>query len=94
SPIIARFMPGRKARLLEMNEDNFYSSYWAAIRRTGLRELPPQTCRHFYFSSLTAAGVQGGIIAETGGHASYLTTMKNYVRIPLADKLNAVNQIE
>lgn len=77
-----------------MNEDNFYEQYWSVIDRTKLRELPPQTCRHYYFSSMTAAGVQGGIIAEAGGHKSFLTTMKNYVRIPLEDKLNAVDLIE
>ena len=93
-PIIEQLMKGKKKRLLEMNEDNFYAKYWDVIKRTGARELPPHTCRHFYFTSMTAAGVQGGIIAETGGHANYSTTMKNYVRIPLADKINAVNQIE
>lgn len=93
-PIIETFMSERKVKLMEMKEDRFYESYWAMVARTGIRELPPQTCRHYYFSSMTAAGVQGGVIAETGGHASFLTTMKNYVRIPLADKLKAVNTIE
>lgn len=92
-PVIARMMTGRKNKLLEMNEDNFYERYWQMVERTGVRHLPPQTCRHYYFSELTAAGVQGGIIAETGGHASYLTTIKNYVRISLSDKVSAVNLI-
>lgn len=93
-PVIASLIPSRRKKLLEMNEDNFYAKYWEVIERTGARQLPPHTCRHYYFSSMTAAGVQGGLIAETGGHASFLTTMKNYVRIPLADKINAVNQIK
>lgn len=99
-PIAARILPvirffydlhGRK--LLEMNEDTFYQNYWDTIDRLQLRPLPPQTGRHYYFTTLTAAGVQAGIITETGGHASYLTTMKNYVRIPLEDKLAAVDKI-
>lgn len=93
-PLIKEIIPTKRNRLLEMNEDTFYAKYWEMISRTGVRELPPQTCRHFYFSAMTAAGIQGGIIAEAGGHASYLTTMKNYVRIPLADKLAAVNAIK
>lgn len=93
-PLIEKIIPSRRNKLLEMNEDNFYAKYWQTISRTGVRELPPQTCRHFYFSAMTAAGIQGGVIAEAGGHASYLTTMKNYVRIPLADKLAAVNAIK
>lgn len=92
-PVITALMTGKKAKLLEMNEDNFYDQYWDTIHRTGLRELPPHTCRHYFFSRMTAQGVQGGIIAEVGGHANYLTTLKNYVRVPLKDKLKAVNSI-
>lgn len=92
-PVIKTFYEARRKKLLEMNEDNFYEKYWDMVERLGLRHLPPQTARHYYFSSMTAAGIQAGIITETGGHASYLTTMKNYVRIPMADKLAAVDQI-
>lgn len=92
-PVIARFYEHRKYKLLEISEDSFYQQYDEMIKRLGLRDLPPQTARHYYFSMLTAAGIQAGIITETGGHASYLTTMKNYVRIPLADKLAAVDKI-
>lgn len=92
-PLIEKIMSRRKRKLLEMNEDTFYDSYWEVIDRTGLRRLPPHTCRHFFFSRMTSAGVQGGIIAEVGGHANYLTTLKNYVRIPLADKISSVNKI-
>lgn len=92
-PIIESIIPKRRKKLLEMNEDNFYAAYWEVIARTGLRELPPHTCRHYFFSRMTSEGVQGGIIAEVGGHANYLTTLKNYVRIPIADKLAAVNRI-
>lgn len=93
-PIVRLFYDGHTERLLEMGENQFYEQYWDMVARLGLRRLPPQTCRHYYFSQLTAAGVQAGIITETGGHASYLTTMKNYVRISLEDKLDAVNKIK
>lgn len=94
-PVVATMMAGRKRKLLEMNEDNFYAAYWDVIdRRLALRHLVPHTCRHYYFTALTAAGVQGGIIAEVGGHADYSTTMKNYVSIPLKDKIRAVNKIK
>lgn len=92
-PVIERFYNHRRELLLEICEDSFRAYYWQTIDRLGLRRLPPQTGRHYYFTALTAAGVQPGIITETGGHASYLTTMKNYVNIPLSDKLAAVDQI-
>jgi len=93
-PVIRIFYDAHTERLLELGENEFYKQYWDMIDRLQLRRLPPQTCRHYYFSQLTAAGVQAGIITETGGHASYLTTMKNYVRISLEDKLDAVNKIK
>lgn len=93
-PIVRLFYDGHKERLCEIYENEWYRQYWEAVERIGLRKLPPQTCRHYYFSQLTAAGVQAGIITETGGHASYMTTMKNYVRISLDDKLAAVNKIK
>lgn len=92
-PVIRFFYDLHCRKLLEMNEDTFYENYWDTIDRLQLRRLPPQTGRHYYFTTLTAAGVQAGIITETGGHTSYLTTMKNYVRIPLEDKLAAVDKI-
>lgn len=93
-PIIERFYQTNAMRLFECAENYFYDQYWQMVERTGIRKFPPQTCRHYYFTQLTAAGIQAGIIAETGGHASFLTTMKNYVRIPLEDKLAAVNKIK
>lgn len=92
-PIVKRFYEHRKKRLCEMNRDNWYDAYHEATARMGIPDYPPQTCRHWYFTTLTAKGIQPGIIAETGGHSSYLTTMKNYVRIPLSDKLAAADSL-
>ena len=78
---------------MDASEGKFYAAYWEMVERTGIRKLPPHTCRHYFFSRMTAAGVQGGIIAEVGGHANYMITVQNYVRIPLESKLEAVNAI-
>ena len=68
----------------------FYERYYAALEKIGVRKLPPKTCRHTFFSLLTAMGVQEGLITEIGGHADYNTTMKNYVSISIDEKRNAV----
>jgi integrase len=92
-PIVREvYMRGRK-KLLEMNEDNFYNQYWETINRVGARELPPQTCRHTFFSRMASAGVAGAVVAKAGGHTNYNTTYKNYINIPLSDKLDGVNKI-
>lgn len=92
-PLIAALVLQNKIKLLEISEPKFYTLYNETLSRLNLPPLPFHTCRHYFFSRLTAAGVQGGLIAEVGGHASYLTTLKNYVRIPIADKVDAVNKI-
>lgn len=92
-PIVRRMYFKNKRKLLEMNEDNFYDQYWETLERAEIRALPPQTCRHTYFSDMSAAGVSPAIIAAAGGHADYDTTYKNYVNIPLTELLNAVNKI-
>lgn len=92
-PLIKQMMLGKKDLLLDANVRQFYAAYWEMVERTGIRKLPPHTCRHYFFSRMTAAGVQGGIIAEVGGHANYMITVQNYVRIPLESKLEAVNAI-
>ena len=91
--IISNITTWHSVKLLEMNRDNFYSAYKETVARCGARPLPPQTCRHWFFTQLTAAGVQPGVIAETGGHSSYQTTMENYVRTPLSAKLAAVDTL-
>ena len=37
--------------------------------------------------------MQTGVITEAGGHANFNTTLKNYVRIPIEDNIDAVNKI-
>lgn len=92
-PLIATLILQNKTKLLEIPEQRFYTMYTETLKRLDLTPLPFHTCRHYFFSRLTAAGVQGGLIAEVGGHASYMTTLKNYVRISIEDKVDAVNKI-
>lgn len=91
--IIMDLAATRYHKLMDMGRDTFYLSYKETVARCGARPLPPQTCRHWFFTQLTTAGVQPGVIAETGGHASYQTTMDNYVRTPLTAKLAAVSAL-
>lgn len=91
-PVVQHFYNNCKKKLLEMNEDNFYKSYWETIDRLNISHLPPHTCRHTYFTALASAGVQPGIITAAGGHRSYDVTLQ-YTHVPLRDLLNAVNKI-
>lgn len=92
-PLIAELCLKNKKYLCEISRRAFMLRYWQIIDKLKVRHYPPHTCRHYFFSRMTAAGIQGGIIAEVGGHTDYATTVKNYVRISLSDKLEAVNKI-
>lgn len=91
-PIVEYWADKNKRKLLEMNEDNFYSQYWDTLERLKVRHMPPHCCRHTYFTRLAEAGVQPAIITAAGGHKDYSVTL-GYTHIPLADKVDAVNKI-
>lgn len=90
--IVQHFYSKGKKKLLEMNEDRWYTRYHETVERLGLQKLTPQACRHTYFSELARAGVQPGIITAVGGHTTYQTTL-GYTHIPLEDLRAAVNKI-
>lgn len=91
-PIVTKFYNKNKTKLLEMTESTFYDKYHTYTQELGIRDLPPHCCRHTYFTRLASEGVQPAVITESGGHKDLSTTMQ-YIHIPLADKLNAVNKI-
>lgn len=92
-PIVRTMYDRCDVKLLEMSEDTFRKAYWAKIDSLGIRHLPPQICRHTYFSLLTAAGIAPGIITKTGGHTDYRTTLKHYVKLSIKDKYDALNNV-
>lgn len=92
-PIVKYFYNAGKSKLVHRNIDNFYAEYWGTIDRLKIRHLPPQTCRHTYFTMLAQSNVHPALIAAMGGHAQYETAIDNYNRLPLADKIAAVNKI-
>lgn len=93
APIVEYFYNAGKTKLVHRNLWGFYDDYKATLKRLGIRDLPPQTCRHTYFTMLAQNNVHPALIAAMGGHAQYETAIDNYNRLPLADKIAAVNKI-
>ena len=91
--IVKLFYGKGKKKLVEKNIWGFYDEYWATIDRLGIRHLPPQTCRHTYFTMMAQRNVHPALIASMGGHAQYETAIDNYNRLPLKEKLDAVNKL-
>jgi integrase len=92
-PIVKHFYDKGKTKLVHRNIWGFYDEYWETLDRLKIRHLPPQTCRHTYFTMLAQNNVHPALIAAMGGHAQYETAIDNYNRLPLADKIAAVNKI-
>lgn len=93
-PVISALMTDIE-HLMTIDKTTFYDSYKAIFSRCGLRDvLVPHSLRHTFFTRLAAdSTISGAVISAAGGHARYSTTVDNYVHIPLADKLAAVNKM-
>lgn len=92
-PVLRVLIPKQQKKLLEMNEDNFYSTYWETIDRLQVSHLTPHSCRHTYFTMMADKQVPPALIAEAGGHADFDTTYKNYVHTPIEKLVEAVDKI-
>lgn len=92
-PIVQKFLQHSKRKLVERNLDGFYDDYWETIQRLEIKNYPPQTCRHTYFTLLAERKVHPSLIAAMGGHAQYQTAIDNYNRLPLQSKIDAANTL-
>ena len=92
-PVVQALMQGKRKKLLEMNEDNWYKAYWDTIDRLKLRRLNPHCCRHTWFTRMAAAGVPPALIAEAGGHADINVAYKNYIHTPTKELIAAAEKI-
>lgn len=93
-PVIEYFIAFGGDYIMTMDKTTFYDNYRAVFDRCGLRkELTPHSCRHTFFTRLASKGVIApAVIAATGGHKKYSTTVDNYVHIPLSEKLAAAEE--
>ena len=92
-PIVQTLMGGKRRKLLEMNEENWYKAYWETIDRLKLRRLNPHCCRHTWFTRMASAGVPPALIAEAGGHADINVAYKNYIHTPTKELIAAAEKI-
>ena len=81
--------PGKK--VLNMNHDNFYKEFKAALERCGCRELPPYSCRHTTATALAMGNnVAATVIQRVMRHTKFSTTQR-YIHPDNASALAAVN---
>ena len=83
---------GKSKYVLGMNRDNFYVEYHAALRRVGVRDLPPYSCRHTTATALALGNIAPSIIQEVMRHTKFSTTQR-YIHPDREAALAAVNTL-
>lgn len=76
------------------NEKAWYENYYAVLKETGCRKLPPYSCRH---TTATALAVDKNVAPQTIRKIMRWSTVKmldHYAHPQTEDALDGVNQIE
>lgn len=79
-------------KLIRINKDRFYGTYYTALERAGCRRLTPYSCRHTAATSLAIENIPPSIIQKIMRHAKFSTT-ENYIHISVEPMLEAVNKL-
>lgn len=93
-PILAAMIDGREGKLFPYHEKNFYSSYYAALEKAGVRKLPPYSCRH---TTATALAITENIAPQTVQKVmrwSSTRMLDRYAHPNIEDAKAAVNTIK
>lgn len=79
-------------KLILINKDNFYKTYYKAIDEAGCRKLPPYTCRHTAATALAESNIPPSVIQKIMRHSSFQTT-QHYIHVGVDPMLDAVNRL-
>lgn len=79
-------------KLIRINKDKFYETYYAALERAGCRRLTPYSCRHTAATTLALENIPPSVIQQIMRHTRYSTTEK-YIHISIDPMLEAVNKL-
>jgi integrase len=79
-------------KLIRINKDKFYETYYAALERSGCRRLTPYSCRHTAATTLALENIPPSVIQQIMRHTRYSTTEK-YIHISIDPMLEAVNKL-
>jgi integrase len=78
--------------VLCINRDNFYAQYHETLKRVGVRDLPPYSCRHTTATALAEGNIAPSIIQEIMRHTKFTTTQR-YIHPDTEFSHNAINTL-
>lgn len=80
-------------KLIRINKDRFYNTYYETLERAGCRRLTPYSCRHTAATSLVMEKIPPSIVQKIMRHARFSTT-ERYIHIDTAPMRDAVNALD
>ena len=80
-------------KLIRINKDRFYETYYASLERAGCRRLTPYSCRHTAATTLALENIPPSIIQQIMRHAKFSTTEK-YIHIDVEPMRQAINMLQ
>ncbi len=88
---LAEKTPGEK--LIRINKDRFYDTYYETLERAKCRRLTPYACRHTAATSLALEKIAPSVIQKIMRHAKFSSTEK-YIHINVEPMLEGVNHLK
>lgn len=91
-PVIADLIQDRDKLYPFSTPRKFYKDYYAAIKKAGVRELPPYSCRHTTGTEAARLGLSAPIIQEVMRHTK-LATSQHYIHLGADAAHEAINRL-
>lgn len=79
-------------KLLCMNKDNFYKTYYATLNRVGIEKKTPYSCRHTTATELVLDETSLLVVKKIMRHSNLASTQR-YAHMDTAPMLEALNQL-
>ena len=82
----------KDGKLQPLSPNDFYEAYHAAVKRIGIRDLPPYSCRHTTGTEAARLNLSAPVIQNVMRH-SKITTTQRYIHLGSDAVHSAVNQM-
>lgn len=79
--------------LCPIYEKKFYATYHDTIKRLGIRELPPYSCRHTTATEVVKKGVELSVVQQIMRHSKLASTQR-YVHVTTEAAHDGINKMQ
>lgn len=80
-------------KLIKINKDRFYETFYATLERAGCRRLTPYSCRHTAATTLAEGNIPPSVIQKIMRHVKFSSPEK-YIHVDTVLMHDAVNALK